>query len=82
MKEILDFFKCFVFLKNRHSNEKTIVTAVGITEYRILFFFFLLHSQETHEKMIFVWRSGINAGGCSPAETNAQGFQPFQAPQG
>ena len=62
--------------------KKPLSLQLALQNTAFFFFFCLLHSQETHEKMIFVWRSGINAGGCSPAETNAQGFQPFQAPQG
>ena len=39
MKEILDFFKCFVFLKNRHSNKKPLSLQLALQNTEFFFFF-------------------------------------------
>lgn len=82
MKETLDFFTCVLFFKKtdiQMKNPLSLQLALQNTEF---FFFFFSFTVRRQEKMVFVWWGGINAGGCSPAETNAQGFQPFQTPQG
>lgn len=72
MKETLDFFTCvFVFKKTDIQMKKPLSLQLALQNTE--FFFFFSFTVRRHEKMVFVWWSGINAGGCSPARQAPRG---------